>query len=345
MTTIYFGALNKQTGCYVLPNGANKNTDYVCPDCNRDLIFCKGEINRPYFRHQVENDPCVYYSHPNESQTHKEAKYLIKKNIENKVKITFTRSCNCCNKIEDFIIPELIENDEVKMEHRFNFNEGIKVADVAVVNGDNIKIIVEVCHTHKTNSNERPEPFYEIDATTTIKEINNIKNNSIKIKCIRQKKCIDCKSKEFIKNIENDKYKFFTRKISFIDFVFPTGTIVIPLSNDEIDMTTCLIIDCNNNFTKDEKTVIDNYNIFKVEDVIRHNKITNYDKQRTIKCFHYVKKRFELGGIEPFNGHVFIKMDKYLLNIRILPTGEVKYCACAGEKNHEDFTKISFAEN
>lgn len=358
MTTIMnFGALNKQTRCYVLPNEANKNTEYECPDCNRDLIFCKGEINRPYFRHKVENDPCVYYSHPNESQTHKEAKYLIKNSIENKVKITFTRSCNCCNKIEDFIIPELKDNDKVKMEYRFNFNEGIKVADVAVVNEDNIKFIVEICHTHKTNSNDRPEPFYEIDASTTIKEINNIKNNNIKIKCIRWKKCLDCKNKEFLKDtencfdcdgnskkflkdIENDRYTFFTRKISFLDFVFPKETIVIPLSNNKIDMTTCLLIDCNNNFTEDEKKVINDYSIFNVEDVIRHNKITNYDKSRTIKCFHYVKMKFELAGFEPPNGHINIKMEKYLINVRILPTGIIKYCVSAGEKNHEDFIKI-----
>ena len=38
------GANNKQTREYVYPKIANKKDEYVCPDCNKDLILCQGEI-------------------------------------------------------------------------------------------------------------------------------------------------------------------------------------------------------------------------------------------------------------------------------------------------------------
>jgi hypothetical protein len=60
-----------------------------------------------------------------------------------------------------------------------------------------------------------------------------------------------------------------------------------------------------------------------------------------LKCFGYVRKRYELMGIEPFNGHNVIQLEKYAIDIRILPDGIIKYCRSLGEKNVEkDFTKI-----
>jgi len=38
------GAMNKITGEYVYPKIANKQEHYVCPECNKDVIFCNGEI-------------------------------------------------------------------------------------------------------------------------------------------------------------------------------------------------------------------------------------------------------------------------------------------------------------
>lgn len=39
--------------------------------------------------------------------------------------------------------------------------------------------------------------------------------------------------------------------------------------------------------------------------------------------------------IEPFNGHNVIQLEKYAIDIRILPDGIVKYCRSLGEKNIE----------
>jgi competence CoiA-like predicted nuclease len=64
------GAINKITGRYASPRIANKKDQYICPDCNKDLILCQGKIRTPHFRHKIDaNKPCHYYSsNPGESQ-------------------------------------------------------------------------------------------------------------------------------------------------------------------------------------------------------------------------------------------------------------------------------------
>ena len=75
--------------------------------------------------------------------------------------------------------------------------------------------------------------------------------------------------------------------------------------------------------------------------MIRNEKISKNDKHRCLKCFGYVRESYESMGIEPFNGHNIIQLGKYVIDIRILPDGIVKYCRSLGEKNVEkDFTKI-----
>jgi len=88
MTTIPLGAINKKTGEYVYPKIANKNDEYYCPDCNKDLIICKGNIRVHHFRHKVDSiNPCNHYSNPTESQIHKDAKLLLKSILEKNLKI------------------------------------------------------------------------------------------------------------------------------------------------------------------------------------------------------------------------------------------------------------------
>jgi competence CoiA-like predicted nuclease len=51
---ISLGAKNKVTGEYVYLKIANKKDNYICPDCEKDLIVCQGEIRAHYFRHKVD---------------------------------------------------------------------------------------------------------------------------------------------------------------------------------------------------------------------------------------------------------------------------------------------------
>jgi hypothetical protein len=190
------GAIDKLTQKYVYPKIANKNNEYYCPDCNKDLILCHGDIRNPYFRHKVDLiNPCNYYFKPSESQIHKDAKLLMKTLLENKTDISIIRKCICCNKNNKFKIPDFDDTSKIVLEYRFDYN-GLKIADVAFIDNDELICIFEIYNTHKTNSNNRPEPWFEINANELIKLVNNNNNNNNNnnfiIPCIRSFNCDKC---------------------------------------------------------------------------------------------------------------------------------------------------------
>lgn len=196
------GAINKSTNEYVYPKIANKKDKYICPECNKDLILCQGKIKVHHFRHKVDNvNPCHHYSNPTESQIHKDAKILLKNLLERKIPISFIRNYDCCKKNEEFDIPEISETSNIQLEYRFEYN-GVKIADVVYIDNEDILCMFEICNTHKTSSENRPEPWFEIDAETLIKMANDNSLILLKIPCIRCEKCDECIEKE-----RKQKYK------------------------------------------------------------------------------------------------------------------------------------------
>jgi C4-type Zn-finger protein len=119
------GAINKKTGKYVYPQIANKKNEYICPDCNKDLIFCHGKIKVPYFRHSADNNPCNYHDKPNESQIHKDAKMLMKRFLDDKTKITFRRKCDSCQNEECFDIGEMTDKPHLHKENKKELVHGL----------------------------------------------------------------------------------------------------------------------------------------------------------------------------------------------------------------------------
>jgi len=349
------GAINKQTGDYVYPKIANKKDEYVCPDCNKDLILCKGEIIPPYFRHKVDNvNPCHHYSKPTESQIHKDAKMLMKTLLENKTPFAFVRECVLCKISAEITLHEITEDSIITLEHRFNYKDELRIADVAHTLNGEIKGIYEICNTHKTCSEDRPDPWVEIDANSLLTLVNT-NNEQLIINCIRREKCVKClidTDKEIqsiiqnmFENIQKNKYKFTTEQVSIFAPNFPDSTKMHAWETDKNDISifSDIIVDCENNFTRDEKEVIDKFNINNIEDLIRNNKIDKKDKYRCLKCFAYVRERYELMGTEPPNGHNVIQLEKYGISIRILPNGFIKYCRSWGEINVRDFTIFGLA--
>ena len=208
------GAINKVTGEYVYPKIANKKDEYICPGCNKDLILCQGEIRVHHFRHKVDNvNPCHHYSNPTESQIHKDAKILLKNLLERKIPISFIRNCCCCKKNEEYEIPEISEKSNIQLEYRFEYN-GVKIADVSYLEDGEILCIFEICNTHKTCSENRPEPWFEIDAETLIKMANDNSLTSLEIPCIRCEKCDVCIETENI--ITLNKKNAATKLISWV---------------------------------------------------------------------------------------------------------------------------------
>jgi hypothetical protein len=209
---ISLGAINKLTGEYVYPKIANKKDEYSCPECNKDLILCQGDVRVHHFRHKVAINPCHHYSSPTETQIHKDAKLLMKTLLDKKIPVYFVRNCCCCKKNEEFEIPETSETSDVCLEHRFEYH-GPKVADIAYIENGEILCIFEICNIHKTRSENRPEPWFEIDAETLIRIANDNCLSQIQIPCIRCEKCEDCveKEKQQIKKEINRISSFWTK--------------------------------------------------------------------------------------------------------------------------------------
>jgi len=162
------GAININTNKYEYPIIANKANKYKCPSCERDVIFRNGKINIAHFCHLKSDCPCSYYNKPNESQIHKDAKLLMKTLLDNKQIINIYRKCYYCNDKPIFFLT--IKNEEcyddvsVELEHRFDFNNSKKSADVALLKNNEIKRGISV--------------------------------DDIKIECIRDYKCVKCIEKE-----------------------------------------------------------------------------------------------------------------------------------------------------
>jgi hypothetical protein len=207
------GAINKLTGEYVYPKIANKKDEYICPECNKDLILVQGEIRVHHFRHKVDSiNPCHHYSKPTESQIHKDAKMLLKTLLENKTNIQFVRECVSCKISAEITLPEITEGSIITLEHRFNYEDELRIADVAHTLNGEIKGIYEICNTHKTCSEDRPEPWVEIDANSLLTLVNT-NNEPLIINCIRCEKCEECIEKEKIQlkkkkdNFKKDRSK------------------------------------------------------------------------------------------------------------------------------------------
>jgi hypothetical protein len=273
------GAINKLTGEYIHPFFANKNDEYVCPECNRDLILCKGEKRIHHYRHKTDSAiPCNHYSNPGEAQIHKDAKRLIKSMLERKIQFSIVRKCVSCDTSEEFDIPEIDETSKIILEYRFEYN-GLKIADVAYIENDEIVCIFEICNTHKTCSEDRPEPWFEIDARTLIDAVSN-NNTVLKIPCIRCEKCDNCKPSNsksdiiqnwFSSGIEqqqiNDENK--SRAIDIVYNWFNNGKCITPFYFDKKNPFLCV-----------EKNIESNYYTNQLTDLLLYEKDSHSEEGR-----------------------------------------------------------------
>ena len=200
------GGINKKDGSYVCPKYALKTEKYKCIDCEKDLILRQGDIRKYHFAHKKDND-CEYYNKPSESQIHKDAKLLLKSLIVKGLQIHINYNCNNCNNDFTTTIPKYNNNKSIELEHRFEYN-GIKIADIAYIKNDKILCIFEICYKNATKEENRPEPWFEIDAETLIESVNDNQEEDIYIDCIRKKRqCNNC-------NLEKEKYNNLLIKIT-----------------------------------------------------------------------------------------------------------------------------------
>tara|TARA_R110000868_G_C10787355_1_gene756008 strand:+ start:21 stop:1052 length:1032 start_codon:yes stop_codon:yes gene_type:complete len=187
------GAINKASNGYEYPIIASKTNNYKCPHCDNDVTLKKGMIKRAHFAHRKSENPCNYYTHPSETQIHKDAKLLMKTLLANKTKVNVYRKCYSCKLLKPVRPIVYSEGSTAVMEHRFTHNGSNKSADVALINNDAIEYIFEICHTHATQEDARPDPWVELNATELINTVNSNDNNQlIKLHCCRTICCDGC---------------------------------------------------------------------------------------------------------------------------------------------------------
>jgi len=198
-------------GKYILPKNAEKNIKYTCPECNKIAILRKGNIRIPHFAHKVDNNSgCNYYNHPGESEIHKLAKYILADALEKRILKEIFWMCRKCETMSDgpgFSVDiEYKDGDSVKVEYR---GDGY-VADVAVLNGGKVRYIFEVLNTHRTTSNCRPEPWFEILADDIVNSDRYCKEPEL-FECQRKHYCIPCtdlvNNEPWLENIPHLPYK------------------------------------------------------------------------------------------------------------------------------------------
>ena len=97
-------------------------------------------------------------------------------------------------------------------------------------------------------------------------------------------------------------------------------TVIVPLYDNET------YIDCEDNFTAEQKQSIKEFNVTNVKDFIEQEEFNKISKRVCIECFRFVKDFFESEGEEPVNGYDIVKINGQFYLLRILPTGNIKYC-------------------
>ena len=329
------GAINKHTREYVYPKIANKKDEYICPECNKDLILVKGEVRVHHFRHKVDTKtPCNHYNKPTETQIHKDAKILLKTLLERKIPISFIRKCCECTGHSIWKLPEIKDNSVIKLEHRFEFN-GPKIADVAWLNDDKLYCIFEICNTHKTRNENRPEPWFEIDAETLITNANDDSLTLLEVPCIRRQ--IICgKCREY-----NNKKQAIRIIASYIKRNIYKQKYVILLENTQRKKKEREL------YTKERKKLErekkerekNEYEIYEKEYEIYEKEYEIY-KQKEHEIRENFRKR-QLNFDDELNKVTTLKTVKYYENIAIHQIKKCDYCASNNNRCFTCITKIS----
>jgi len=214
MHTIKLGAINIHTNQYEIPLYASKESIYQCPSCKKGVFLRKGKVLRPHFAHYISENPCTFYEHPGESEIHQHAKELIRHAHTLGREICIETKCLTCKEKELLSLPPI----DIHLEYRFDYG-GPKIADIAFVENGEIQSIVEICNTHSTKDEHRPEPWCEVRAKDTIDAFESI--DEIIIPCIRQKRCQPCEEnyvKQHFKELDSKPNAWFLHSFKELEW-------------------------------------------------------------------------------------------------------------------------------
>lgn len=167
-------AIDKTSGQYVTPLKAARKTDYRCPACSLDVRLRRGEIIRAYFAHNKNQVACDYYD---PATPHDAARDLLAGLLQNNGTLHITTHAT------DVLIIRKTDQAAIIPEYVFVHNGGQRRADIAYLETGKIKYIFEVCYTHKTRVDDRPELWFEFSAADIMAA--DISANEIHLTCHR----------------------------------------------------------------------------------------------------------------------------------------------------------------
>lgn len=179
------GAIRVATGCYESPSIALKHEDYQCPECRREVILRRGDINIAHFSHKASLDPCRRYNGNGgggEGSRHLNAKLILKNILETNRHFTIIQSCSMCKNPDYHTIPT---NAKPQLEVRVAGG----VADVYVKVGDR-EIIFEVFNTHAIR--HRNGEWYELTCGEIEEQYRPA--GKITMDCCRSWRCVSCEA-------------------------------------------------------------------------------------------------------------------------------------------------------
>lgn len=259
------GAIHKSTGNYASPVTADKKESYCCPECNADVILKKGLIKRPHFAHKQKRT-CNFFDKPSESQVHKDAQKLLKHVIEQNGRLVINQHvCKSCKSSKSSVpIREYDSLSAIRTEYEFLYKDSRKRADVAFLHNGELVYIFEIMYSHKTRECDRPEPWFEFNATeliSTVNALDSISGTEITLNCIRSDECETCKTTKlsaeqrridaviqaeqkridgssFLKSWQSNQPIVYTGKGSVYNMASEKGRIV--MSNKEYDIRNIL---------------------------------------------------------------------------------------------------------
>lgn len=129
-----------------IPHPFERGQRTPCPDCGETLLYKKGQIRKAYWSHLSKSN-CK----GGESLTHKLAKFHLCEAINRGEEISFKYSCPLGE--HKHLIKQKLEIGEVA-KTEVKLGDG-GFADIAILDKDgNVKFIVEICNTHRTEKRD-----------------------------------------------------------------------------------------------------------------------------------------------------------------------------------------------
>ena len=189
-----YGAICDRTKLYTMPLDANKVDTYSCVTCKECVLVKQGEIRKHHFSHGP-NSMCTFYKYKpsmeggGETESHINAKYRLKSLLETQHQLTISSHCVLCHEKWESTLPILTEDMKIVLEHPMTHNGEVIKTDMACVQQENTPYIIEILHTHQTETDKRPEPWFELYSMDILNYDSESKH--IRLKC-RREACLPC---------------------------------------------------------------------------------------------------------------------------------------------------------